>query len=72
MNDTIEKLFIESAEKNWANTSKSITAEQLIATAKEMVSIKKSCKQQIEAMEKVFKQSSFKDATSGKLTSIDS
>lgn len=72
VNDTIEKLFIESAEKNWSNTTKSITAEQLIATAKETVSIKKSCKQQIEAMEKVFKQSSFKDATTGKLTSTDS
>ncbi|MCQ2282531.1 MAG: AAA family ATPase [Bacteroidales bacterium] len=69
VNDSLEKLFIKSADSNWTNASNQISTQELIATAKETVSIKKSCKQQIENMEKVFKQSSFKDATTGKLTS---
>lgn len=71
VNDSLEKLFIKSADNNWTNASNQISTQELIATAKETVSIKKSCKQQIENMEKVFKQSSFKDATTGKLTSTE-
>ncbi len=69
VNDTIEKIFIRDAKNGWKNNATSISAQDLIDTAKETVSITKSCNKQIEAMREVFKQSSFKDATTGKLTS---
>lgn len=61
-------------EQNETTNSKDVSAklnlteDLLLATAKETVSISASCKKQIEDMRKIFEESSFKDATTGKMT----
>lgn len=60
IHQTIESAFIENRD--------TITNESLIKTAKCTLSITKSCRQQIDAMRKVFNESSFRDATTGKIT----
>lgn len=69
INETIEKEFISkmSAEQS-KDIAVSISQASLINVAKETVSISKSCGKQIESMKKVFEESSFKDATTGKIT----
>lgn len=59
VNQTIENCFLEG---------KQISTDELIKTAKKTLSITKSCKKQIDEMRKVFAESSFRDATTGKIT----
>ena len=59
VNQTIENCFLEG---------KQISTDELIKTAKKTLSITKSCKKQIDAMRKVFAESSFRDATTGEIT----
>lgn len=63
----IESVINETVEACFINNQK-ITKQQLLDTIKKTVSITKSCKKQIDAMQKVFDDSSFKDATTGELT----
>ncbi|MCF0197568.1 MAG: AAA family ATPase, partial [Bacteroidaceae bacterium] len=63
INESVELLF---RERN--SPSKKTLEDILGEKVKETISISKSCKKQIESMEKAFKESSFKDASTGKLT----
>jgi SpoVK/Ycf46/Vps4 family AAA+-type ATPase len=62
VDETVEKAFISRLGTDSAERI-SITTEMLIATAKETKSISKTCKKQIEDMERVFKECDFKDAS---------
>ena len=62
VDETVEKAFISLLGTDSAERI-SITTEMLIATAKETKSISKTCKKQIEDMERVFKECDFKDAS---------
>lgn len=64
----IESVVNDTFEVCYLNGKKSVTIAELKEVAKETVSISKSCKQQIESMRKVFRESSFKDATTGKIS----
>ena len=64
----IESVVNDTFEICYLNGKKSVTVAELKEVAKETVSISKSCKQQIESMRKVFRESSFKDATTGKIS----
>lgn len=74
VNETLEKAFIKYIEDGKRSNDKNapvsivLTEEMLLETAKETVSISASCKKQIEDMKKIFEESSFKDATTGKMT----
>lgn len=58
VNEAMEEVYIKKTN---------LTMEVLEKIALQTVSISKSCKQQIENMRKVFAESSFKDATTGKI-----
>lgn len=58
VNEAMEEVYI---------IKKTLTLEVLEKIALQTISISKSCKQQIENMRKVFAESSFKDATTGKI-----
>ena len=58
VNEAMEEVFIEK---------KNLTIEVLERIALQTISISKSCKQQIENMKKVFAESNFRDATTGKI-----
>lgn len=62
INESIEQLFRD--RKTSKKDLKTIIGEKI----KETISISKSCKKQIDDMDEVFKESSFKDASTGKLT----
>ena len=62
----IESVVNEALEESFVNDVR-FTEELLKQKAKETVSISKSCKKQIESMEKLFAENSFKDASSGKI-----
>lgn len=62
----IEAVVNEAMEEVYIN-KKTLTIEVLEKIALQTISISKSCKQQIENMRKVFAESSFKDATTGKI-----
>ena len=62
VDETVEKAFISLLGTD-STERISITTEMLIATAKETKSISKTCKKQIEDMERVFKECDFKDAS---------
>lgn len=69
VNETLERLFVQKLDT--ADTKDfliKISEPDLVATAKETVSISSSCSSQIEKMKEVFKESSFKDATTGEMT----
>lgn len=66
VNEAMEKCFIESLDKN--SDKIDLNLKVLEEIANKTISISKSCKAQIESMEKVFSQSSFKDATTGEMT----
>lgn len=74
VNETLEKAFITYIEEGKRSNDKNapvsivLTEEMLLETAKETVSISASCKKQIDDMKKIFEESSFKDATTGKMT----
>lgn len=59
VNEAMEECFLKSLE----NKDSSITLSCLMKIADSTISITKSCKLQIESMEKIFKESSFKDAS---------
>ncbi len=60
--DAVERCFLSR------DTDSVLSDKILLETAKNTLSISKSCKEQIMNMKKVFSSSSFRDATSGKLS----
>lgn len=62
----IESVVNEALEESFVNNV-TFSEELLKQKAKETVSITKSCRTQIEKMEKLFAENSFKDASSGKI-----
>lgn len=62
----IESVVNEALEESFVNDV-TFTEDLLKQKAKETASISKSCKKQIESMEKLFAENSFKDASSGKI-----
>lgn len=67
VNEAMEEQFYRQSN-NSSNSEIRLTKEVLERIIKTTVSISKSCKKQIDEMKNVFKNSSFKDATTGKLT----
>ena len=63
VNETIEREFLKLVEAKKFDSQLTITTNMLIEEAKNTVSISKSCKDQIEQMEKVFSTSNFKNAS---------
>lgn len=64
----IESVVNDSVEHCFRNNKKTLDTNILLEIIRNTVSITKSCKEQIDSMKKVFEKSSFKDATTGKLT----
>ncbi len=62
VNEAVEGCFLKSLDKK-DGTAQPLEISDLIKIAGDTISITKSCKTQIEAMEKIFKESSFKDAS---------
>ena len=71
VNEALEKKFIDHLNANGDKAPQAIkiTQSDLLEIAKKTVSISASCKKQIESMKKAFEESSFKDATTGNMTS---
>ena len=65
MHDAVEECFLR------ANGQQKIDTQDVLKMAKNTVSITKSCRKQIDAMKKVFGESNFRDATTGKITRSD-
>lgn len=63
----IESVVNETFEYCYLN-NKQVNSEVLKLVARRTVSISKSCKQQIDAMKKIFGECSFKDATTGQIS----
>ena len=61
VHQTVETSFLEKSP---------VSTEAMIKIARKTLSITKSCKKQIDAMRAVFKESSFRDATTGKITNV--
>lgn len=61
VNETVERCFL-------ADKQCTLSTQSLVETAKLTISISKSCAKQIADMKNVFKASSFKDATTGKMS----
>lgn len=68
----IESVVNEAIEKSFLDGQPSLLTDRLIEIARQTVSISQSCKKQIDNMNKVFAESSFKDATTGKITNVKS
>lgn len=66
VDETLENLFIELLHSNRGSIE--ITIDKLREQAQKTISISASCKNQIKNMEKIFGESSFIDATTGKQT----
>ena len=64
VNEAVEKCFIDSLE----NKGTTLDERLLKDIASKTISISKSCKKQIENMNKAFKENNFKDATTGEIT----
>ena len=64
----IESVVSEAVEYQFLHGRKPLTNEILEQIASQTISISKSCDTQIEEMKKVFAESSFRDANTGKLT----
>ena len=62
VNEAVEKCFIDSLD----NKGTAFDERLLKNIASNTISISKSCKKQIENMNKAFKENNFKDATTGK------
>lgn len=58
VNEAVEECFLSEESGN-----RKLTTENIIAVAKQTKSISKSCKKQIEDMEKLFKENDFTDAS---------
>ena len=65
----IESVINEAIEESFLEGKDSLSTDKLIEIAQRTISISKSCKQQIENMRKLFTENSFKDATTGEITS---
>lgn len=66
INEALEREFVKEIEKmkdEKSNIKIQLTENQLLNIAKTAVSISKSCKDQIENMKKIFKESNFTNAT---------
>lgn len=63
----IESIVNESVEKWYLDGRKRSLESYIEEVAKNTISIRDSCKKQIEAMKKAFEESSFKDASTGKI-----
>ena len=59
VNESIEQTFIQKG----TDPNAKLTADRILEKASTSISISKSCKEQIEAMEKVFKKNNFKNAS---------
>lgn len=68
----IEAVVHDAVEKYFLNGTNGLNSKDILEIAKRTVSITKSCKKQIDAMQKVFSESSFRDATTGKITNAKS
>ena len=64
VNESIENCFVHNELKK--SDVKLVLKVEMERVAKETISISKSCKEQIEKMQKVFKESSFRDASTVK------
>lgn len=64
----IESVVNEAIEESFLEDKPSLTTDKLIEIAKQTMSISKSCKKQIDNMKQIFAESSFKDATTGRIT----
>lgn len=64
VNEAVEKCFIDSLD----NKDTAFDERLLKDIASKTISISKSCKKQIENMNKAFKENNFKDATTGEIT----
>ncbi|MDE7421756.1 MAG: hypothetical protein K2N35_16320 [Muribaculaceae bacterium] len=60
VNEAMEQCFLRSLDNKG---KKELDIEDLIKLASDTISITKSCRKQIEDMENIFKESSFKDAS---------
>ena len=60
VNEAMEQCFLRSLD---SKGKKELDIDDLIKLASDTISITKSCKKQIEDMQKIFKESSFKDAS---------
>ena len=65
----IESVVNEAIEQSYLEDKAALSTDKLLETAWNTVSISKSCYKQIEEMKKIFSESSFKDASTGKITS---
>lgn len=63
----IESVVHQTIEQCFLNDRTTIKTADLIKTAENTLSITKSCKKQIDAMQAVFKESCFRDATTGSI-----
>lgn len=66
VNQALEELFVQSLRARKDKKSEitlSLSEEKLLSVAKRTVSISKSCKSQIENMQKIFNESNFTDAS---------
>lgn len=61
VSDAVEQCFLTSPKKP-------LSTDTILDTVKNAVSISKSCAKQIESMRKAFSESSFKDATTGRMS----
>lgn len=68
----IESAILQTVENCFLENQTCITTEALQKTIGTTLSITKSCKKQIDAMQAVFQESSFRDATTGKITNSKS
>lgn len=65
----IESVVVEAIENNFLlDKQPPIDISILLKTAENTLSISRSCKKQIDDMKKIFAESSFRDANTGKLT----
>ena len=62
VSETVEQAFLDKLDKK-ADDSLTLTTEMFKKVAENTVSISKSCKEQIEKMKNIFKESNFKSAT---------
>ncbi len=67
----IESVIHQTIENSFLNNQSAITTKSLIETAQNTLSITKSCEKQIDKMQKIFNESSFRDATTGKITNAN-
>ena len=62
VSETVEQAFLDKLDKK-SDDSLTLTTEMFKKVAEDTVSISKSCKEQIEKMKNIFKESNFKSAT---------